>query len=229
MKSKTTRYTNEELILQLQQFYSKNGFVPPLKKLTQYDSELAHGNTFERRFGSFNNALTIANIPTRSSGNPSHSVHCVKCDKLITIHDNVYNKSKTKRFFCSNSCACSYNNTNKQYGTRRSKFEKYVQDQLIIDFPMLEIVYNNKELIGSELDIFIPSLKLAIELNGIVHYEPIYGTDKLSRIQNNDKQKSIRCYELGFEFAVIDTSKCSYHKHYPNYYLHIKQVIESCL
>ena len=92
---------------------------------------------------------------------------------------------------------------------------------------MLDISYNKKDIIESELDIYIPSLKLAIELNGIVHYEPIYGSDKLTKIQNNDKQKSIRCYEAGIEFATIDTSKCSYHKHYPIYYQLIIDLLSS--
>jgi hypothetical protein len=56
---------------------------------------------------------------------------------------------------------------------------------------------------SSEIDIFIPSLKLGIEINGILHYEPIYGEDKLNKIINNDKAKIIACYEVGVELAVL--------------------------
>lgn len=57
-----------------------------------------------------------------------------------------------------------------------------------------------------ELDFYFPELRFAIELNGIVHYEPIYGQDKFERIQNNDKQKMLRCLELGIELMVINVS-----------------------
>lgn len=84
--------------------------------------------------------------------------------------------------------------------------ELFIQEQIRLDYPDLYVIYNDRSLIGSELDIYIPSIRLAIELNGIVHYEPIYGPDKFERIKDNDKQKLIRCYEIGVELAVIDTS-----------------------
>ena len=71
-------------------------------------------------------------------------------------------------------------------------------------------MFNNKEVIGSELDFYFPTLKLAVELNGILHYEPIYGTDKLEHIQSNDSQKSITCYNFGIEFCLIDSSACKH-------------------
>jgi len=44
-------------------------------------------------------------------------------------------------------------------------------------YPDLVIHFNKKDAINSELDIYIPSLKLAFELNGIFHYEPIFGKE----------------------------------------------------
>ena len=49
-------------------------------------------------------------------------------------------------------------------------------------------------------------LKIAFELNGIFHYEPIYGKEKLESIKNNDDRKFQACLEKGIEFCVIDTS-----------------------
>ena len=77
---------------------------------------------------------------------------------------------------------------------------------------MLEFHFNRKDAINGELDIFIPSLKLAFELNGIFHYEPIYGPEKLGKIQNNDLRKSQACLERGIELCLIDVSSMTYFK-----------------
>jgi hypothetical protein len=78
------------------------------------------------------------------------------------------------------------------------------------NYPDLELICNQKTAIESELDFYFPQLRFAIELNGITHYEPIYGADKFEKIQNNDKRKVIACYEKGIELTIVDTSSCSY-------------------
>lgn len=50
-------------------------------------------------------------------------------------------------------------------------------------------------------------LKLAFEINGIHHYEPIYGVDKLLKTQANDHKKYQSCLEKGIELCSINTSK----------------------
>lgn len=62
------------------------------------------------------------------------------------------------------------------------------------------------------MDIYIPSLKLAFELNGIFHYEPIFGGKALERSQNNDHRKYQACLEQGIELCIIDVSKQKYFK-----------------
>jgi hypothetical protein len=64
----------------------------------------------------------------------------------------------------------------------------------------------------SELDIYIPSLKLAFELNGIFHYEPIFGNEKLNKIQKNDNNKFLKCQEKNISLCIIDTSSQKYFK-----------------
>lgn len=91
--------------------------------------------------------------------------------------------------FCSKSCATTFNNTKKRK-SRRSRCEKILFDLLKEEFQSLEIIPNDKTLLpGYEVDIAIPSIKLAIEWNGIVHFKPIYGQNKLNRIQERDKEK----------------------------------------
>jgi hypothetical protein len=141
---------------------------------------------------------------------PKIYTNCMLCKKEITITQTNVKYSKTQNFFCSKSCAATYNNTHKTTGYRRSKLEIYIEQQLKLKYPNLEILFNNKTTIESELDIYIPSLKLAFELNGIFHYEPIYSTTLLEKSQNRDKQKLIKCYEKGIELCVIDTSKQKY-------------------
>lgn len=135
-------------------------------------------------------------------------VECKKCGILFAKRQSEINK--TKNNFCSKSCAASYNNTHKTYGTRRAKLEVFLEEQIKEHYPELELICNQKTAIESELDFYFPQLRFAIELNGITHYEPIYGADKFEKIQNNDKRKVIACYEKGIELAIVDTSSCSY-------------------
>ena len=120
--------------------------------------------------------------------------------------------NKSDRVFCNRSCSTKYQNPHKTQGYRRSKLEIWLEKQLTILYPKLEIHYNRKDAINSELDIFIPFLKLAFELNGVFHYEPIYGQEKLAQIQNNDHRKFQACLEKGIELCVIDSSKFNYFK-----------------
>lgn len=142
--------------------------------------------------------------------------HCLFCNKLISYIDarrKAYDKSKKSRnMFCNRSCAASYNNTHKTHGTTRSKLERWLELKLIDLYPNIEFKFNKKDAINSELDIYLPELKLAFELNGIYHYEPIHGIKVLTNIQNNDKRKFQACLEQGIELCIIDSSKLVYFK-----------------
>lgn len=137
---------------------------------------------------------------------------CANCGVIVEKTPSEFNKSKSGNVYCSKSCAVTYNNKHKTTTYRRSKLEKWLENELIILYPNLIILFNDKLTINSELDIYIPSLKLAFELNGIFHYEPIYGQDKLNQIQNNDNRKFQACLEQGIELCFIDTSQQKYFK-----------------
>jgi hypothetical protein len=134
----------------------------------------------------------------------SKTVICDQCGKPLTKTRSQI--ATTKHNFCCKSCAGKWHNAHKKHGTRCSKLEIWLQTQLIIIYPNLEFHFNRTDAINGELDIFIPSLRLAFELNGIFHYEPIYGPEKLAKIQNNDTRKSQACFERGIELCIIDNS-----------------------
>lgn len=134
-------------------------------------------------------------------------VTCIQCGKSIYKTKAVYNKSRSKKFFCNSSCSAIYSNSHKTIGCRRSKLEIWVEKELTKKYPSIDMLFNSKHIINSELDIYIPSLKLAFELNGIFHYKPIYGNDKFVKIINNDKYKKQLCANNRIKLHVIDTGK----------------------
>lgn len=134
----------------------------------------------------------------------THKILCDNCGKEFIKANKNY--KRTSKHFCSLSCAVIYNNTHKSYGNRRSKLEKYLEQTLSQLYPNIDIMFNDKTTIQSELDIYIPSLKLAFELNGIFHYQPIYGKEKYRRIVENDNNKLQKCQEKEISLYIIDTS-----------------------
>lgn len=140
----------------------------------------------------------------------SKFINCKVCNKPFLR--NLKYIEKQSNHFCSQSCAATYNNSHFSHSTKRSKLEAYIEQKLNILYPNLIIQYNHTDAIKSQLDIYIPSLKLAFELNGPFHYEPIFGPEALSKIQNNDNRKFQACLEQKIELCIIDTSKQRYFK-----------------
>jgi hypothetical protein len=164
-------------------------------------------NNYDRNIGDFCSKKCI-----QLSKNKSKIVNCTNCGNEFSKTISQINKSKSGNHFCSKSCAATYNNIHKKYGTRKSKLEVWLEFKLTKLYPNIDFHFNRKDAINSEFDIYIPSLKLGFELNGIYHYEPIHGQDKLSQIQNNDNRKFQVCLEQGIELCIIDTSQQKYFK-----------------
>jgi hypothetical protein len=135
---------------------------------------------------------------------------CNNCGKVFL--KRPFELKKSPNSFCSQSCAAIYSNAHKSHGYRRSKLEVYLEQALLKKYLNLEFLFNRKDIINSELDIYIPSLNLAFELNGIFHYEPIYGSEKLDQIKNNDSRKYQACIEKNIELCIIDSSGLKYFK-----------------
>lgn len=128
---------------------------------------------------------------------------CGNCLKEITVKMKEYKKSKSGKAFCSQSCSAIYNNKLKRK-SKRSKIEERLFNLLVKEFSNLIILSNDKTMLnGLEVDIAIPELKLAIEWNGIVHFKPIYGGEKLQKIQNKDSEKLKIASEKDINLIVI--------------------------
>ena len=172
--------------------------------------------TFQQPLKLFNNNLRrkCNNYCSKECSDKSHNKSLqVTCDECGIVFKKTRAEIKnTKHNFCSKHCSGVYYNKHKKHGYRRSKLEIYIEKKLKETYGDQFAKFNDVTMIGSELDIYIPSLKLAFELNGILHYEPIYGPDKLKYIKNNDERKLQACIEKQISFCIIDTSKFIYFK-----------------
>jgi hypothetical protein len=183
--------------------YCKSKFTV-LQKMVKHD-------IFKRKRTSFN---YCSNECKHKAATKGKIYYCTQCNKEIykTPADLSHKNRKSNNVFCDSKCSGIYNSQHKTTGTRRSKLEKWLETKLIDLYPNLIFDFNKTSTINAELDIYIPSLKLAFELNGPFHYEPIFGQEKLSQIQNNDQRKFQACLEQNIELCIIDTSKQKYFK-----------------
>lgn len=150
-----------------------------------------------------------------ASREPRHTVVCAQCNKPKHMLDGQLRQHanhKSKHHFCSLRCSGLYGAAHKTTGSQRSKLEIWLEERLLFLYPQLYIRFNDRVAIQSELDIHIPSLNLAFELNGPVHYEPIFGQDKLARTQQRDRHKMHACTDHGIDLCVIDVSGRKYFK-----------------
>jgi hypothetical protein len=149
-------------------------------------------------------------------------VVCLICNKnFLKPFDRI---AKRPRHCCSPECAVILVKSLKDWGGRRSKLEIYVEENLKKDFH-LNFLFN-ETTIGYELDIYIPEINYAIEINGITHYEPIYGESIFKRRIEIDQQKLEECKNKNIKLDILNVSR---DRNYPNIlrkrYLEIKNLI----
>ena len=196
---------NMEMLSTLEEFKNYSARHPVLLKCQEchLSFTLAKNHVLRAMNGNRpNTALFCSRACCARSNNKRIIVLCANCGNDVSRKPS----DVLERNFCSRSCSAKYNNAHKKHGTRRSKIEIYIQNQIIKNYPQLCVVVNDQSL-GFELDFLFPDLKFAIEFNGPVHYEPIYGLDKFLKIQNKDQQKVAYCREVGIELCVIDISQ----------------------
>ena len=141
--------------------------------------------------------------------NTQKTLPCELCGKVVIRKQ----RDIGVHTFCSSSCCATYYNTHKTSGFNRSKLEIWLESKLTSMYPDIHVLYNDRKTLGGlELDIYVPKYKLAFELNGIFHYEPIFGKNQLEKTQVRDVGKFQRCIELEISLCVIDTTSVKYFK-----------------
>jgi hypothetical protein len=196
------KITEEMMIKDLQRYYKEFKEIPRKSTFTG----ICNSCTIYRHFGTWNKALETADIPILAkTPEKPRLVLCKQCNKEFYKRVSEISK-KNNMNFCTKSCFAIYNNKHRKTGTRRAKLEIWLEGQLNKMYPDIKFDYNKvDDKIGYELDIFIKNLKLGIELNGIYHYEPIFGVEKFNQKQRIDKEKIKLCNENSIKLIIIDT------------------------
>ena len=107
------KHSKQSLIKLLQDFNQEHGRAPRISETISL-STLPRYKVYEYHFGSWNAAVEAAGLTLAGHKDTNHYLFCICCNAPITIHHNVFVSSKTKQFFCSNSCAAKVNNTQRQ-------------------------------------------------------------------------------------------------------------------
>lgn len=191
------------------EFERKNGNVKP---------EIKNHFCCRKCFQDFKNKRAFIDVP------------CGTCGNLITMRRSRYNRADrtSKKFFCSKSCVGKHSHKFAKK-SRRSKLELFIEMHLKNEYPNLEVIYNNRTF-GIEFDIYIPSLKLAIELNGPLHYHSIYGEKKLLQIKERDTRKNLICLEQNIGLWTLNISSLRFNTQSAIQYLRfIKDIIQTTL
>jgi len=93
-------------------------------------------------------------------------------------------------------------------GKEGSKIEKFVLERLVQEGYRVD--FHNKNLIPNEkleIDLYIPSLKTIIEIDGPSHFLPIWGEEKLQKQTKADLKKSGRILSMGYAIIRVKAVK----------------------
>lgn len=138
-------------------------------------------------------------------------VACEQCDRVVVKQISWLKNNRHN--FCSRSCSAKFQNAHKTLGRlRKSKAETYLAGVIRADFKGLLVDENVRGVLpsGLELDLYVPALRLAIELNGPLHYFPIFGEAKLKSIQDKDIKKEVEAQSVGCNLITVDISRIKY-------------------
>jgi hypothetical protein len=135
----------------------------------------------------------------------SRKIYSFVCKGCGINFNKLYKDAK----YCSGSCRSKnlklYIHAHTKGKCSRSKIEVFLEENLTKLYKNIKFIFNDRVAIGQELDIHIPEFKLAFEINGIFHHEPIYGEKTLIRTQRRDKEKIELCIKNNIRLYIFDT------------------------
>lgn len=102
----------------------------------------------------------------------------------------------------------SANNAVRQASKTGSKLEKFIHKQLLsdgykVEFHKEQILVNTK----LQIDIFLPTISLAIEIDGPSHFEAVWGQDALQKNKKYDSKKEGLIIGKGWSLIRIIQTK----------------------
>jgi ribosomal protein S27E len=180
------------------------GIVGEIPTRRVYDKLGKYSNApIKKHFEGWHNAMKAIFGKTRTQKPLKiKSVKCELCGKIFQKRTNQLKLHPVS--FCCKSHASKYNADRREGGFCRSQWEIMLCDLLKKEFPCLDIIECDRTIFeGREADIYIPSIKLAIEWNGIFHFKPIFGKDKLAQTQVKDQEKIKIAQDKGVNLIVI--------------------------
>lgn len=95
----------------------------------------------------------------------------------------------------------------KKAGKEGSKFEKFLYEKLLVSYT---VEFHKKNLIPNqnlEIDLYIPSLKTIVEIDGPSHFLPVWGEEKLQRQMAADLDKNGLILSKGFVIIRLKVLK----------------------
>ena len=154
--------------------------------------------------------------------------NCASCGQKIKVP--LHKVKKSKNHFCSRSCTAKFYGFLQKIHRSRSKLEHYLEAQIKESFPHLKLIANDRVcLSGKEIDLYLPEIKLAIEINGPHHYKAIYGKDRMVSTLQNDTFKRLMCMVKGIDLICIPYLETLTNKNKVEYLGKIFELIEKRL
>lgn len=112
-----------------------------------------------------------------------------------------------------------------------SKIEIFIRDRLINDGFVVE--HHREHLIKNEklhIDLLLPKINIAIEVDGPSHYAPVWGEESLNKVQRADNEKNALLVSQGLHCIRLRTKRGTISEIYKNkLYEKLKKTIDDLI